>query len=826
MRRPLVMVAMAYLAGILVAELLPLPWYVYLVGAGLTMVLSFWQPGKGRGGSRLPWLLAAFIFVSALRLYWWEEVLIRGWLPFLQQREVEVVGTVARPPERREDRVFYVLRVEEVDRRRVAGTLLLQLGPVREGTGTGTRFSFGDRLRTRGTLRQPRDAGNPGEFDYRAYLARQGVGATLSPARGAYLESLGPARVNFLRAATMRAQERMVANIRGTLPEPHASLLVGIVMGGSGGLPEEVRDDWRRAGVFHLLAVSGSNVAFVTLLAAGAAWILRLPRQAGLVFSVAAVLFYAFMTGAEVSVVRAAVMALAALVGKLLYRDVDSYNSLALAGLVIMAYQPLAPFDAGFQLSFGATLGILTLASPLEKGLKGRLSFLPRGVNTALAVTLAAQLAVAPVTVYYFNEVSLASLLANLVALPLAGALVISGFTAGLAGFFSLPAAATINLLNRTLLSLLLQAVHLCSRLPLAALSLSTPATTTILFYYLALAWGGGLWRPSFLPRPGFWRERVVVFTLAVATLSVWTRALGPAPDILEVVFLDVGQGDSTFIRLPGGITMLVDAGPRVESPDYTFDAGERVIVPFLRRKGIRRLDILVVSHGHDDHFGGAEAVLRSMPVGAVWGPPLPEEVVPGQAVAARLRGGEETVSPQFLDFIELIREKGIPYYAPKAGEVARLGPAEIEFFLPPPVPLQGTRSDSNNNSLVFRLQYRGIGFLFTGDVEAEGEKQAMAAARGSGRNLSATVLKVPHHGSNLSSTGEFLKAVSPRVAVIQVGTNPYGLPGRETLARLEAARATVYRSDLDGAVVVETDGLTYRVFTRRRPAAGIILLR
>jgi competence protein ComEC len=263
------------------------------------------------------------------------------------------------------------------------------------------------------------------------------------------------------------------------------------------------------------------------------------------------------------------------------------------------------------------------------------------------------------------------------------------------------------------------------------------------------------------------------------------------------VTFLDVGQGDSALIQTPGGRAILVDAGGRYEDGTAApSDIGERVVVPALRRAGVRRLDVVVLTHPHEDHAGGLPAVFRALPVG-LW-----------------LDSGQAHAAPGYTEALRLARTKRIPFHVTTAGERVEVEPGvALEVLAPTPPLFSGTRDDLNNNSIVFRLVYGRARFLFCGDAAWEAEERLLR----SGADLRADVLKAGHHGSATSSGAPFLAAVAPRFAVISCGRhNRYGHPADATVARLQAAGAAVYRTDEDGGIVMTTRGDDIRVQTSR----------
>jgi competence protein ComEC len=284
----------------------------------------------------------------------------------------------------------------------------------------------------------------------------------------------------------------------------------------------------------------------------------------------------------------------------------------------------------------------------------------------------------------------------------------------------------------------------------------------------------------------------VILALLAGAILlSVWQAT----NRTLTVTFLDVGQGDSIIIKSPAGRAILIDGGEEGQYGGRPGTAG-RIIIPALLLAGIRRLDAVVLTHPHDDHFGGLAGVIENIPTGIL--------------LLRRDQGAAE--SQLFQRLLDVAERRQVQVVQATAGQVLNLGRGvRCEILHPGPQPVIGTHSDVNNNSIVMRLTYRQVSFLLPGDLEAEGEQWLFSRRR----NLASTVLKVAHHGSDSATSEGLLGAVRPRLAVISVGRwNRFGCPHPVTLARLRARDARILRTDLDGAIAIRSDGQTCQVRT------------
>jgi len=585
---------------------------------------------------------------------------------------------------------------------------------------------------------------NPGGFDYAAHLRREDI-LVVGSVRAERLTAGEPVDPSWPRKIRSTAREA----IAGALPPASAALLAGLLLGDRADLPTEIDEAFRRAGVYHVLAVSGFNVALV----AGSVWALLTLARAGhrgaAVGAIAGVVGFALVVGPEPSVLRAVVMAILVLGALMLDREASVLNGLALAALLILAARPGDLLEPGFQLSFAATAGIV-------------LAPLPRGVLAgALGVSVAAQLAVLPVTLVHFNQLSLMGSLANLAVVPLAGLATVLGLAGGTITFANVTVGALFFHATWPLLLLLRWIAALAAAVPGALVHLPAPSGGAVLAYVLGLASARLAWHLRTASPDGARRATAGAgLLLALALIIALWPMVRPADGWLRVTILDVGQGDAIVVETPDGRALLIDAGP---GGPLRLDTGERVVAPFLWNRGFLALAAAMTTHDDQDHAGGMPAVRRRFAIAEEW--------TTAGAWGQRWVGG-------------------VP--------LLRLAP-----------PVEPTALRRNDQALVLRIDHKLASFLLTADMTAAAERDLLATRH----PLQATVLKVAHHGSRHASTAEFLAAVRPAFAVISVGPrNSYGHPAPETLARLEAIGARVYRTDRDGAVVFETDGRSLTV--------------
>ncbi len=812
MRRPLAFITAAYCAGILVARLLyPLSREILiafiLLGGLLTALLLLLLPRFAL--QRTPAaLFLPFFFLVALANYQAAADGIGGNLaPFAGER-VLLEGVVAAEPVAYPDRVVYLLEACRVEGEGgnpgegipVFGRVRLVVDLGREapefpaGEADGRHFAYGDCLRVEGRLSLPTGPRNPGGFDRFKFLLSQGAGAEIyvKPDEARVLPPAEKPRGltdSFLQRIYV-LKNRTLALFRENLPSERAALLGGILFGRRSGLSPGVEENFRASGVSHLLAVSGLHVGMLAFLAVKLWGLLGVKGERAFLLSLPFAALFTLFTGFRPAVLRAFLMLVILAASQGLGRDRDFPSALALSALVSLLINPLFLFMPGFQLSYAGIAAIIYFYEDFTR----YFSFLPKFLRGIAAASLAAQLGVAPLTAFYFQQVSLVALLTNLLLVAAMAPLLGGGLAGALLVNLWPPGGGLAIRLLSPLLAFFLAATGFFASLPFAVVKVPHMSP-----YALLLAYGAYLaclnrqrlrsWLPAL---KAFTRRHIFPLLLALILLV----ALGLVQEIreeglLEVTFLDVGQGASVFIRTPAGRNILVDTGGALFP--HSRDPGEDVLLPFFRHRGVKSLDLLFISHPHVDHYGGAFALMGRYPPGV-------------------LAVGSSTGEEGYRELLRRAADRGAGLKVLSRGSRLPLGPGLELLVLHPwsgPWPADSSTAE-NDNSLVLKLTYHDVSFLFTGDIEVAGEAFLMESPR----DLKSTFLQVPHHGSSTSSGAAFLQAVGPVAAVIPVGSNPFGHPAPRVLDRLAAEGVEIYRTDVHGAVTIRTDGRDYTVET------------
>jgi competence protein ComEC len=712
------------------------------------LVVLFACAGAVLGGARLDALAQ-----SALRARVGERVALTAVLTDL--------------PAVKEDQVTLAVRVTDADGRAVREPAHLRLrleeGQTLPHDPTGP-LTEGALLRMSCVSVEPLPAPEPGEFDYGRYLRRRGEHVLLE-AEFADLQVVG--RRGGLQGAVDRLRLASRAHLAAGVHAPVADVLQGMVLGDDEGVDPAIEEEFRRSGLLHIMAVSGENVVLLCSMWSFAFALLGMHRLLRTALLVPVVATYVLLTGASPSIVRAGVAGICGLLAVLASRPSDGWLLWLAPAAWLLTLNPNNLFDVSFQLSFGAVVGLLVLARPLTRAV----SFLPGPLPEQVGVTAAASISTAPISVLTFGSASLVSVPANVAGGFVLGPIMFLGMLSLLAGFVSAWLSAPLNVVAGLFIGFLLSVSHFFAGLPgavyeyqgvtLRLLLVAALLAATAVVTALAARSGEGLL--AYVRD----RRRWPPFVAATAALVAAALLLAPAPvrppDTPTLTFLDVGEGAASLLQVPGGPTVLVDAGPRP-------------LGPALRRHAVSRVDLLVVSHGHADHIAGLEDVVGRVDIGTALLPQPPQPSDALDELAARLEA---------------------------AGTVVRRVTAQVEVagegwafrVLPTGAPGEGGNQGENDCALVALVELDGHRALVPGD--AEGEVLADL------RLPQCDVVELPHHGSRGGVSTALLAELGPRLGVISVGPNTYGHPTPESLDLLAAAGVPCARTDQQGDISV-----------------------
>ena len=740
----------------------------FLIGAGAALIIGgiifTW-----RRKNLTAWIICPIIFfaLGGLRFFSVDNLPPDDVSKFAGQ-QIFLSGTVREEPQTKilpngMTQVRFIVDAESIKlngaEKKISGGLILTYYPKENEPPPTARI--GDKISAGGNLKLLTNYNNPGQIDNVTRMKADGVTARMSAGKqGLLIEEVdGGLWTKFLRvvAAIREHYRESMAQVMST---EDAAAIFAMLFGGYAGLNPELVEDFQTTGIVHILSVSGSHMSMMAAFAAWLCLLLRLPKTLTFAVGFFVIGTYAILSGLLPQVLRSATMGILIFFAKTLDAEAEGARLLTLTALAMLINQPLLLFDVSFQLSFSATAGLMYLSEDLQKNFER----LPKFFSAPASMTIAAQAASLPVIVWYFNQISLSSVLANVFVMPLLEVVIVGGLLGGLIAAV-VPLVGKIFFAGEALIfGAGAELNRVFANLPLSSVQVPTLGFLAGFFYYVAL-----IFRRPIILLP-------IIFFFALNFFK--------AGDV-EVSFVDVGQGDCAVIVTPHGKCLIFDTGGVREK---MFDVGGRVVVPYLKHENIREVEKIFLTHVHEDHSGGAGAVIKKFPVGEI------------------ITAGEN--KSEYAAVFGIAEKFLPPMRAGQTGEIFSVDGVEVEILF---APKAGAGNEISN---VYRVRCGDVTFLITGDLVKEIEAEILRE----GVDVSATVLKVGHHGSATSSSEEFLQAVNPKCSVICVGYgNNFGHPRAEVLQRLENLSTKIFRTDRDGLIKFKTDGKNLRVETFKK---------
>ncbi len=686
-------------------------------------------------------------------------------------------------------------------------------------------FQFGDQIQiSKIRLKRPRNFKNPGQFDYRRFLNSRGISFIGSVSKPDQIKKMGEFNPSFLNKTRQRLIELITSSVRETLSPSEFGLLMAMTLGEKGFLEKDIKENFKRTGISHLMAVSGLHVGFVAFsffyivkklcMKISVRYFLNAAR-AGAIPIIAALLaliptiFYIFLVGQKISALRAGFLAGLFFLAILAGRKNQILHALTLAAFFILLWSPQSVLDIGFQLSFSGALVILVaykLAFDPPKDAIDRMLEEPewkKRLKTWTWVSCAAYFGTFPFIVFHFHSISLVGLFLNILLVPLAGFFIPISIAIVSVNFF-IPYFLEIfaNPISWFLKFFISTTEYFAEWQYSLALA---PKPPEIWFVIYQIALFGSLYCVYLFQRRHLKNLKEIVekrlriffpfsvlMVLCAIFWLIWPRALLLNSDQLKLTLIDVAQGESIFIEFPNGKNLLVDGGGFYKN---SLDIGRTVVAPFILNKGYSSVNYLMATHSDQDHISGLENVVGYLNVKKLLFPNILSDDKRINKLAENAKKSGAKISPI------------------SQGDILKIGDVSLNFLHPDEPFIKNSKKsrskNRNNRSLVFRIDYGNFSALLTGDIEKEAEKYLVENKV----HLSATILKLPHHGSKFSSTSSFLKAVKPEAVLVSSGyLNRFGHPHHTVLSRIQKIGADIWRTDLNGALTVISDRKNYQI--------------
>ena len=793
---PFLFIALSLASGILVSSLLSFSpailIFSLLVCLGCAWLLFL---NKKEKLSFLSLLLTTIILGASLHTFSNKSYEANPLLKLKDTEYIDFYGKLYRSPSRGQDSSILFIKVERVvhhnKEEKIKGKIRITV-PTSQEFPSSLDLFVGDKIKVSAHLFLNEGFRNFKTFSIKKYLQSQNIHGRAFSKSPLLIERLQPGKkfsplrlISIIHRKLQQKIEKYFSSAKSSSLSSQGAILEALLLGDRARMSPSDTQSLQKSGIYHLFAISGAHIAIISFFLFSFFKLLRIPLRLSYLLVIVFILFYSFLVEGRASVVRATVMTLAFLVGKLIWKNVNLINTISIAAFFLLLFNPFDIFNSGFQLTFAAALFIILFFPRIIKYLPR----LPLRISEMFAISLAAQLAVMPIMASTFNRVTFSSVILNFAAIPLTALIMASGFV-----FFPLSLASPFlaQFLAKGikfLIDLLISCSYLFDKIHFFSYRIPSPHLLTIIGYFLFFC--------LLLLPPKFKRQKLVFFLFFLVFFALLISYPFPSRSKnLRLTFIDVGEGDSILVEFPGYKKMLVDGGGL---PGASFDIGENVVSPFLWKKGIKKIDYLVLTHAHPDHFYGLKAVARNFKISEFW-----EAFSPAKDEA--YNEFKESLAPSIL-CRRIFRGQSL-----QEGRVRIdvLHPEEAEAIV---------QSADNEQSLVLRLEYAETSFLLTGDIGADSEKKILEYTA----NPKSLVLKSPHHGSSSSSSKDFLERVGPRIVVISVGEgNRYGFPHPDVIKTYEEMGLKVYRTDIHGAVEVSSDGQIISI----RTASGRFQLR
>lgn len=622
-------------------------------------------------------------------------------------------------------------------------------------------IKYGDSLYIEGEFKQPEEARNYKGYNYKQYLKTKKIIGTVELEKVKILKSSNGSFIHNI-------QKYIRDTINGTLTDEEGNLLLAILLGDKDKLSEDIQESFKTSNLSHMLAVSGAHVSYIIL---GLTYVLQnsiIGKKNGKIVCIIFLLAFMAITNFTPSVTRACIMAILTLFSSIIYRKSDVYTNISVAALITLIFNPYSLLDLGFQLSYGGTIGIIIFIKRIQE--KKSNSKVINYIKQMALVSIYANIIIIPIMMYHFNTVSFTFIISNIMASPILGIIVITGFLFIITSITVKQLTRLIAIFIKPILSILIKISQICSKLPFSNILVVTPYMFNVISYYAIILYCIKSKKNN--------KCKIIICLLIVLILINFIIYIFPQK--LRIFFIDVGQGDSTLIITPDKKTVLIDGGG-----SDSFDVGKKVLLPYLLDRRILKIDYVLISHFDTDHCGGILTIMEKVKVKNI--------IISEQAEH----------SENYERFKKLMIHKKIRLIEVKKGDKIKIG-RYSEFKILFPTSRLLSENPLNNNSIVAQFNYNNFKMLFTGDIEKLAEQQILKAEKA---EIRADILKVAHHGSKTSSIPEFIKAVKPKIALIGVGkNNTFGHPNQQTIKNLENIKCRIYRTDLQGEIIIKID--------------------
>ena len=805
MKRPILIIAIGYIIGILGGLYLEKSMVLFLSCIAIIIFIikrkKSWKIGRYKRyiklyiNNKAIIILIITAIISSIIIYQKEKEYKKIENELCKTEDIVIKGKIKRETKTKEYGKIYKVQIEEITQNGKEIKAQKKNIYIQENK-TKIKLQYGDIIEVKGKYEEPESRRNYKGFDYKLYLKTKNILGTLKSTNIKKVSHKIENPIEYIESKSIKLSENLKQKANNILPQEIASIFIGIILGDRTEIPEEAIENFRNANMSHILAVSGMHMSYLILLATQIIGKLIGKKQSYYI-SIILIIEYMFLTGFSASIIRAGIMGIILISSKIFYKNNDILTNIAISALIILLKNPYTILDLSFQFSYGGTIGIILFQKFISKNFLEKI-IKSKKIIEIISVTISAQIIILPISIIQFNKLNIYFILTNLIIGFIIGPVMACGFIFLITLIINVKTAQIFSIILQIAIKALILTSQI-AKLPYSNIYLPTPNFIQIIIYFLSIHIFMFIYYiyntknktqivkrfRNIISMIKFYlkyrmkpktKSRTKIISIIIIALIMVMQII---PKDLKVYFVDVNQGDSTFIVTPKGKTILIDGG----GSSYT-NVGKNTLLPYILDRGYTKIDIAIISHMDLDHCDGIIYLMDKIKIKTI------------------IIGKQYEESDNYKRFVKLAKEKRIEVKIVEAGENINIERNVNLDILWPDSKNKISENAINNNSLVFKLKYKKYSILFTGDIEEIAEKAILERYK---NMLQSTILKVAHHGSKTSTTAEFLKAVKPRYALIGVGkNNKFGHPSENTIKKLKEMKVKIFRTDELGEITIK----------------------
>ena len=805
MKRPILIIAIGYIIGILGGLYLEKSMVLFLLFIAIILsrikIKKLWKILRYKryinlyiNNKELIILIIAAI-TSCIFIYSQEKEYQKIQKTLVENDNITIIGKVEKEESSKQYGKTYKVKIKSI----INNKKEIQISKKKiyiQAKNNNLQIKYGDIIQVVGKFEQPESRRNYKGFDYKLYLKTRSIVGNLKSNNIKKITNKIENPIEYIEYKSIELSKKIKENANKILPKDMSSVFIGLVLGDTSEISEETIEDFRNSNMSHILAVSGMHMSYLILLSIQLFGKILGKKQAYIV-SIILIIFYMFLTGFSASIIRSGVMGIILIISKIIYKNNDIFTNIAISSLIILIKNPYSILDLSFQFSFGGTIGIILFQKFISKRFLEK-SLRSKKIIEILSVTISAQIVILPISIFQFNTLNIYFVLSNLIIGFIIGPVMACNFIFLMCLIVNIKLANIISFPLQICIKFIIL-ISKISKLPYSQIYLATPGILEIILYFLLINTSFFIYYiyTTKIITPTVKRDKniiamikfhikyrmeektKIVTKIVIVFGIILIIIIQVTPKDLRIHFLDVNQGDSTFIVTPRGKKILIDGG----GSSYS-NIGKNTVLPYILDRGYTKIDIAIISHMDLDHCDGIIYLMEKIKINTV------------------ILGKQYERTINYERFIKIAKERKINLKRVEEGDKIDIEKdVNIEVLWPNSKKVI-SENIINNNSLVFKINYKKFSILFTGDIEEIAEKKILEENK---NTLKSTILKVAHHGSKTSTTSEFLKAVNPQYALIGVGkNNKFGHPSENTLRKLKEKNIRIYRTDELGEITIK----------------------